>query len=308
MKKVTLSELKGKNICGIYKIDFPDGKSYIGQSHNIYARLRDHNQRARLGHHGDKKIQYCEQIMHDLNFQIEDFILLEETSIQNLDAREQYWIEYYNTKNEGYNITIGGDVSYKRGLDHINASFTQDNLNELIQDLKDGKLNYLELAQKYNVCSETIRRINNGESYYNENIEYPIREKNYKGFNKKTELDYFQSIDQLLQLKEDLLYRWDLTLTNLALQYKIPIKIIYSINQGDLYNQYGQYKYPIRAKNHRNNFNFTPEIVSNILKDLKETQLSMSDIGDKYNIGRRAVSSINNGSTYPIKDYKYPAR
>ena len=122
-------------------------------------------------------------------------------------------------------------------------------------------------------------------------------------------VDYFQNEEELLQLKDDLLYRWDLEIENdLAKQYNIPIKIIRSINQGHLFENIGDYKYPIRNKNIRNNQNFTIDDVLNILSDLRNTTKSMSDIGNEYNIHRNTVSKINKGEAYIIKNYDYPAR
>lgn len=34
---------------GIYKINFPNGKSYIGLSNNIARRLKEHNNEAKIG-------------------------------------------------------------------------------------------------------------------------------------------------------------------------------------------------------------------------------------------------------------------
>ena len=126
---------------------------------------------------------------------------------------------------------------------------------------------------------------------------------------KNSIVDYFQNETELLQLKDDLLYRWDLEIENdLAKQYSIPLRVIRSINQGYLFENIGNYKYPIRNKNIRNNQHFTIDDVLNILSDLRNTTTSMSDIGKKYHIHRNTVSKINKGEAYIIKNYDYPAR
>ena len=61
-------------------------------------------------------------------------------------------------------------------------------------------------------------------------------------------------------------------------------------------------------KNIRNNHNFTPDDIKNILSDLRNTQESMTNIGLKYKINRSTVSKINKGEAYIIKEYDYPAR
>ena len=63
MKKINIDSIKNSNISGIYKIDFPNGKSYIGQSQNIYRRILEHNRYAFYGH-GKHSIQLCEKAIN----------------------------------------------------------------------------------------------------------------------------------------------------------------------------------------------------------------------------------------------------
>lgn len=44
------------------------------------------------------------------NFTLE---ILEETDYINLNEREKYWINYYNSYNNGYNSTLGGQKGFK---------------------------------------------------------------------------------------------------------------------------------------------------------------------------------------------------
>lgn len=34
--------------------------------------------------------------------------LIEEVSVEKLNEREKYWITYYDSYNNGYNLTLGG--------------------------------------------------------------------------------------------------------------------------------------------------------------------------------------------------------
>lgn len=43
--------------CGIYKLTSPSGKFYVGSSCNIKRRLQQHGSKARLGKHGNSKLQ-----------------------------------------------------------------------------------------------------------------------------------------------------------------------------------------------------------------------------------------------------------
>ena len=288
-------------VCGIYKLNYNNGKIYIGQALSIYSRAIEHN---------SKNIQICDQALkkHQASIEVLEIV----NDILQLDNVENKWINYYNAtdKNIGYNILNQGNASGKRGTENCNASFNKDQLNEIVNLLiNETKLSYKDIANLYSVDQTTILRISQGYSYFNPNLNYPLRKNNHDAMKKDSIVDYFQNEEELLQLKDDLLYRWDLEIENdLAKQYNIPIKIIRSINQGHLFENIGDYKYPIRNKNIRNNQNFTIDDVLNILSDLRNTTKSMSDIGNEYNIHRNTVSKINKGEAYIIKNYDYPAR
>ena len=288
-------------VCGIYKLNYDNGKIYIGQALSIYSRAIEHN---------SKNIQICDWALkkHQASIEVLEIV----NDILQLDNVENKWINYYNAtdKNIGYNILNQGNASGKRGTENCNASFNKDQLNEIVNLLiNETKLSYKDIANLYSVDQTTILRISQGYSYFNPNLNYPLRKNNHDAMKKDSIVDYFQNEEELLQLKDDLLYRWDLEIENdLAKQYNIPIKIIRSINQGHLFENIGNYKYPIRNKNIRNNQNFTIDDVLNILSDLRNTTKSMSDIGNEYNIHRNTVSKINKGEAYIIKNYDYPAR
>ena len=312
MRKVILNDLKSSsNIIGIYKLDFPNGKSYIGQSQNIFRRISEHNRYAEQGH-GTHNLQLCEKAIQKYGL-IQDFIILEENiPINKLDEKEAYWIKFYNTTNreKGYNITQGGDVSGKRGCFHPNSSFTEKELNEIYDLLiNHPELSYIDISNKYGVSQMCIYRISKGYSYINENLIYPLRQDCHSFNLKNNILDYFKNEEELLNLKEDLLYRWDLTIEkDLVQKYNIPLKVLREINKGTKFQDYGNYSYPIRKKNTRNFHNFNQQDILDILNDLKHSSLSMTEIGKKYNIHRDTVSRINKGTNFIIKNYKYPAR
>lgn len=308
-----LEEIKNKVICGIYKINYPNGKAYIGQATNIYKRLIEHNNYAKYGH-GKREILLCEKKILEYNCFITEFELLEELKdVSLLDEREAYWINYYKTyikDGQGYNLTKGGNASGKNGIEHTNAIFTQETLNEVIDLLQNHtELSLIDIANKYNVDQNTILRISTGKSYVNPNLIYPLRHNNHDSQRKDKLEDYNLTEETIIQLKEDILYRWDLTLENdLPKKWNIPKEILRAINHGKKFVEYGNFTYPIRDKNVRNKNNLTISDVQNILNDLRNSKMTMIEIGEKYNFGRAAIRNINNGSTYIIKDYNYPAR
>lgn len=170
------------------------------------------------------------------------------------------------------------------------------------------ELSLIDIANKYGVTQDTILRISTGRSYINPDLKYPLRRNNHDAARKTKVEDYFSSIQELLALKKDLKYSWWLKIENgdLYNKYNITKKILLAINHGKMFQDIGDYTYPIRKS--RVNTNLTKEDVLEILNSLKNTSESMTNIGKAYNISRTLVSNINMGISYPIKDYKYPAR
>lgn len=288
-------------VCGIYKINYDNKKIYIGQALSIWSRANEHN---------SKNIQICDKALkkHSATIEILEIV----PDILQLDEIENKWINYYNAtdKNIGYNILKNGNASGKRGTDNCNAIFNQSQINEIVDLLiNNTKLSYKDIANQYKVSQDTILNISQGYTYFNPNLSYPLRKYNHDSNKKDNVLDYFNSEKDLLDLKDDLYYRWDLEIEkDLTKKYNIPLKILRAINCGDIFNNIGNYNYPIRNKNIRNNQNFTINDVLNILFDLRNGKESMTNIGLKYNIHRNTVSKINKGEAYIIKNYDYPAR
>lgn len=91
-----------KNKSGIYKfLNKSNGKVYIGQSKDIYKRLASHIYRINY-----KKLFYLHNSIK--KYGIENFVIniIELISLEKLDEREQYWIDYYKSYNRerGYNL------------------------------------------------------------------------------------------------------------------------------------------------------------------------------------------------------------
>ena len=89
---------------GIYKITNKiNGKSYIGQSNNIQRRFSEHRTKGKES-----------RILVDIAIQkygMDNFLfeIIEECPIDQLNERESYWIAQFNTVNNGYNFSIGGE-------------------------------------------------------------------------------------------------------------------------------------------------------------------------------------------------------
>lgn len=104
---VKLKDLK-ENLQGIYKLNYPNGKIYIGKSNNIKRRMYEHNNINRLKNHYNSPCDLAIQKYGRFD-EIEILEIVNDSTL--LNQREQYWIAYYHSddKNIGYNLTIGGE-------------------------------------------------------------------------------------------------------------------------------------------------------------------------------------------------------
>ena len=89
---------------GIYKITNPKGRVYIGQSVNISKRKNYYrNSCSKRG--VQPKISNS---IKKYGWDNHSFEVIEECRVEELDKREIYWINFYNSIQEGMNIREGG--------------------------------------------------------------------------------------------------------------------------------------------------------------------------------------------------------
>lgn len=110
VNELAVRVLGNNAVCGIYRItNIKTQQSYIGQSKDIRERWREHV-KASLGIDtpGANKL-YTNTIKYGIeNFTFE---LLEECLPIELDVKEKYWIEFYDTYNNGLNSNRGNSKS-----------------------------------------------------------------------------------------------------------------------------------------------------------------------------------------------------
>ena len=110
----------------IYKLTFPSGKLYIGQTKNLEKRIKRHIRASReninrplydaIRHYGEN------------SFSVD---VLEECTIQNVDEREVYYIKTFDTQvKNGYNLDGGGrsnrlisDITRKKLSDNAKQKY-----------------------------------------------------------------------------------------------------------------------------------------------------------------------------------------
>ena len=95
-----------KIITGIYAIKNEiTQKYYIGQSININSRWNCHRYELNNNIHINQHLQNSWNKYGESNF---SFSIIESCNAEDLDSREKYWISYFNSFKDGYNMDQGG--------------------------------------------------------------------------------------------------------------------------------------------------------------------------------------------------------
>lgn len=156
---------------GIYKIEnLITGKKYIGQSIHIEKRWNDEKRRA--FQEATPEYTYpLSQAFRKYGLDSFTFEVIEECSVQELNARERYWIAYYNSFYDGYNQTLGGDSPISKPKPVIIG---------IINDLETTDMYHSEIAKKWDISQEMVQGINTGRYWFQETKSYPLQKK-HKG-------------------------------------------------------------------------------------------------------------------------------
>lgn len=274
-----------------------NNKVYVGQAINVKQRFQNHCKPSSA--QDNDLVSRAIQKYGRNHFWYE----ILESQIENYDEREKYWISYYNCiRPNGYNISEGGNYPpVQKGIYHSESKLTDKQLNELIYDLQHTQLSYSQLSDKYDLSKSSIYEINNGKTYFNSEISYPIRtNKNLMGT---------LSDKQVLEIIE-LLKSSYLSYEEIGSQYGVEARAISRINRGICHKQTNE-TYPIRIGKLGNN---TPKLsygqVTEIIDLLVNSTLSLRQIAKKFGVEYKDILGIKNGTTklYRKKDLKYPLR
>lgn len=153
---------------GIYKItNLINGKVYVGSSVNIHQRWKREKNAAYNPNDGSYNYPLSRAFR---KYGIENFSfeVLEECSQAMLIEREQYYVDVYDSLNKGYNQV---------NPTQSGTFFSPQIINDIKRELEINKTDSTEvIGQKYGISGRQVRAINTGESWFEENRKYPIRQ------------------------------------------------------------------------------------------------------------------------------------
>lgn len=295
---------------GIYKLNFPNGKYYIGLSFDIRERIKAHNRTAFNKNDPSYNLPVYRAIRKYGTFDEVEILEVLPRNENILNEREIYWINYYNTTNKenGYNVSPGGHMSGRPGIENYQASINSEkDLEKIYNLITDSKYSFNEIAEMFKTTPAVISAINTGRNYFNEKYTYPLRSEEKIAqvrYEKRKDKLNFLSDEVLEQLTQDLLNTTILQ-KDLAKKYQIGYSMVNAINEGKAY--YRDYlDYPLRKQPY--NLRITDNVLDNIIYDLKNSTLKIKDIAKKYNLSRETVSRINHGKRYKKDSEDYPIR
>lgn len=268
-----------------------NGKQYIGQT-----------KRGLVVRHWQHMSQHDSYIDRDIEkYGIENFDLevLEDGIFDPsvLNEKEKYYIAKYDTFNNGYNMTRGGDNG---------TYFSEADRDKIINLIKTTNLPFTEIGQKTGYSVYTVSDINNGKTLPKDGESYPLRNRRCS--------EHFNSEDIALVI--NLLQNTDFSYDKIAELTGTNFYFVADINKGKRsFLNSEDYDFPIRKG--KQQCRMTKELAISIIEKLKEENMSAEKIGQLFNVPTYAVGSINKGKhsicklineDYPIRKKQYKSK
>lgn len=264
-----------------------NNKVYIGQTVNPTQRWAQYKSAVKK----NPNEQLITRAMNKYGFESFWMEILE-SNVENYDEREKFWIQYYNSITpNGYNLADGGKGCGNGIYSQSSAIKDQKELDEIIEELIISQISLKDIADKHHVSYAIINEINMGHTYYNPDLNYPLRDsKKY-------------SQEKLKQITYALQYELDKSLKDIAREYKCDISFLNDINQGRAY--FREYlTYPLRL----GKMKYQQQYLPLLLEDLKNTNIPQKKLAKKYKISQMTVSEVNTGKKGHQPDIDYPIR
>ena len=267
---------------------------YVGQTKDLKNRRYKHEHREPIYQNGKEYNYPLSRGFRKYGVNAYDLIILEDNlTREEIDEREIYWINYYNTYKDpaGYNQTPGG----KRGKEYF--KFNEETISLAKKLLKEQKP-FKEISEITGISIVMLSEINSGTRHRDENEQYPL---NYYTHGRKLSLE---TVDKIINL----LLEGELTQQQIAIQLNVKENQVGRINQGTAYKR-DNLKYPLRTKvvsGKRKVLN--NKELQQLIQDIMNTDISFEKLGIKYGISISTVYSINKGKSRKQENLEYPLR
>lgn len=281
----------------IYKINFPNGKVYVGQTNNLKKRITDHLKEARKG----SQIKVYRAI-RKYSITRDNFEVIED-NLENSDItneREIYWIAFYDSFKNGYNSTPGGDASNisLKGENSSRAIFTNEEVRIIRVLRATMKYTKAEIYEQYKdrISESGFHKIWNYNTYTEVAPELNTKEistfyKHSRPAGSKNKSNIF-SKEQVIEIRTK--YYIDAKTTyELSKEYSCNASCIQRLVSGKTYSdiEIPEPSFKFRQKKHL----YTNTELAELINSYKESNLDIKNF----------MLRINNDDTSVFKEYKY---
>lgn len=204
-------------ISGIYSwINKLNGKMYIGKGNNIYRRVYEEKNQFSNNKHGNLLKLYNAVKKYGIhNFEIRLLLEIEKTKLFDV---EPMFIQFYDTKKNGYNITSGGEGCSGHEISENQIKKQKEKMKLYWDDVKKN-----EHSQKMKIWynnkteNEKLKMKNSGKSWVlNEDILKKQRENCIKSLTddrinrqKQSLLEYYKKNDSKKSVKCKVVNKFD---------------------------------------------------------------------------------------------------
>lgn len=263
---------------------------YVGQTKNLKKRHYQHIHEAINNPNNREYNSILARGMRKYGVDAYELIVLEECAISELDEKEKYWIEYYDTFRHGYNCTKGGQ-GVSGAITH-----SDETIKKVASLLQNSSETMQTIADKTNTSVALVCMVNQGEHRPEilSNYSFPIKERTVDIQEKR----FWAIVNELLNTSK--------TLKDISKDMDVPYEYVRRINNGTARHQ-STLVYPLR-KVQVNNYSTDPNFILQILQDILYSDMSLSKIAQKYNVSKTTIYKINHGETYKQENLTYPLR
>lgn len=228
--------MQTNNVIYAYKKIDEDKIVYVGQTVNLYLRNKRH-----------REIDPWDPTLREYNYPLSrgirkygndayELIILENNLLQEeLNDKEKYYIQLYDTYYHGYNQSLGGAAP-------VMVKHNEDEIDKVIDLLKNTSMTFQEIANECDISLTHVYNINTGQRRKRDNIDYPIRSPKAKG---NRGLKFSQ--EEVKEIHDFIINNPNITYKNIGEKYQCDATTIRRINQGKTKSyQLEGYTYPLR--------------------------------------------------------------
>lgn len=240
----------------IYKITNQiNGKVYIGQTNDLERRQKEHWST----YDRDQPLYQAFNKYGRENFKMEP---IEET--EEYDAREIYWIDYYNSYGKGgYNATRGGQTSgdAERVYDILSKHY-----EEILQKIAWTQQTLYSICEEYGFSDPVVDKINRGgyNQLFPTDYVFPIRSTG-------TSLSHYL----VKEIQKEI--HGNLPFQEISKKYSVGHQFLADVNAGRKHRN-SSFKYPIRRVN---------PIPKSLIREMESKGATPEELLESYNITKK---------------------